>query len=389
MSLETLNTHSISVVFGYLHFKDSIKICYLNKKLYINFIIFCYKFSFVPLNFNKKEHLCYKNINHKIRSNFDMFTIFADNGTKINSINIFEQIQYVDCINNVNNLYKIIDFIPIKLKYINFGKHFDIPWDKKLLPDTVESISFHKKNKFNFNIHSNNLPKYLKKISFGYMFNKSIDNLPESIEVISFSNNSKFNQIIHKFPTSLKEISFGDWFNKPLEILPDNVNTIYFSKQSIFNSSIVFPNDLKSIHFGKEFDQDISCLFLCTNIQSIKLHTCSKFNQPFTVNINKSIKHISFGIKFNNIINLTQCENLYSLKFHNKSQYNQVTILPKNIEYLYLGKKFDYDLILPNTIKILKFPNNSKFSQRLIYDMNNFTGKLILGKLYRQKNKIL
>ncbi len=50
-----LDYNSIALVFEFLHFRDAIKICILNKKCYTDFIILCYKHSFVPLDLKKNS----------------------------------------------------------------------------------------------------------------------------------------------------------------------------------------------------------------------------------------------------------------------------------------------------------------------------------------------
>jgi len=76
----------------------------------------------------------------------------------------------------------------------------------------------------------------LTHIIFGWFFNQSIDNLPNSLIHITFGNN--FNQPFNNSLISLTHIIFGDDFNQLLPLLPS----------------------LTHITFGKNFDQSIDNL---------------------------------------------------------------------------------------------------------------------------------
>ncbi len=69
----------------------------------------------------------------------------------------------------------------------------------------------------------------------GEKFNKSLDNLPDTIRHIHFNFWSKFNQKNTQFPSSLKRILFGPVFNQKLDSLPNTVKILRFWESSNFN----------------------------------------------------------------------------------------------------------------------------------------------------------
>ena len=267
MSILNLDTNSLSVIFEFLHFRDGIKICMLNKQSYKQFIILCYTYSFVPINLKK-------NIDIYSHSNisFELFLTFCENGTDWPCVFLRDQIRNADCLKNVTCIEKLMQNMPKKLKHINFGKKFNIEWSKKFLPNTVEHISFHEKCKFNSNMRNLNMPSYLKKISFGRHFNKSIDYLPNTVEIIFFCKSSHFNKFIKKYPTCLRELYLGDNYNKPLILMPNSVKIIHFSNKSSFNSEIQYPTQLEKIYFGKFFNQSLAPLSRLANLIFIKFN---------------------------------------------------------------------------------------------------------------------
>lgn len=342
---------SISIIFEFLMFRDAIKLCYSNKLYYSNFLIFCYRFSFVPFDLEHKDF--YNCIKYKIHKNVPVYVISSD------IMHVRDKIKYADCIRNITKWEPVLGYSK-KIKYISLSSKFNTPWDKNLLPDTVEAIYFHEKCKFNYNISAINLPPNLKKISFGYAFNKPIDNLPDTVEILVFCKNSRFNQFINKFPKKLREVYFGDNYIKPLLHIPPCVKIIHFSNNSKFDDTIAYSQQLEEIYFGKAFSKDISPIF-DTCIRIIRFHTSSMFNSKFNGNSN-SLEVVIFGKKFNQTIDLSESHALKSIKFHNKSKFNRaLDKLPPNLKVLNLGREFNNILQIPNSLTSLKFPNNSKY----------------------------
>jgi len=84
------------------------------------------------------------------------------------------------------------------------------------------------------------LPKSLKEISFGTLFDQPII-LPEGLEKVVFG--SDFNQQL-KLPKSLKEIRFGSCFNQSI-ILPEGLKLIEFG--CIFKQKVKLPDNLETV----------------------------------------------------------------------------------------------------------------------------------------------
>lgn len=392
-----LDYDSVNVIFGFLHFRDAVKMCMLNKGCYAHFIIICYQNSFVPLDLRKKLKSYF--VPSSKFCSLDMFpnlfsiqhVIFFSSVVKMPRMHIADQIKNADCLRNVICLEKRCMAVPKKLKHISFGREFNAPWNKGVLPDSIVTISFHERCKFNFDVDRSCLPSNLRKISFGHMFNKSIDDLPDTVEVLFFCQNSKFNKVIKKFPSSLRELYLGDDYNRPLVNLPDSVEILHFSIKSRFNLEIQYPINLKKICFGKSFNQPLQQLSRLLELTTIKFHNCSLFNLPVEGAF-QALKSIRFGINFNNHVNLCNCPVLLTIKFSPKSKFNSsFSEAPKSLEYLYLGKNFNHDLWVPNTIKIITFPNSSKFVKIIYFYIADpkspTTPELIMGKKYKDQYK--
>ena len=112
-------------------------------------------------------------------------------------------------------------------RIIEFGIQFNQPICD-YLPPRIEKIVFNEKfNKFNQSV--NNLPKELKKITFGYHFNQPVDNLPTGLQRLTFGCN--FNQPVDNLPTGLQRLTFGNEFNQQLDNLSIGLQSFTISKK--------------------------------------------------------------------------------------------------------------------------------------------------------------
>jgi hypothetical protein len=158
-------------------------------------------------------------------------------------------------INNFMNLEQIIfddyfdqelDFqFPSNIKQIYFGKRFNKSIDN--LPDSIENIEFEYRSLFDKKI--NKYPDNLKKIIYGRNFSDSINNLPDSVEIINMKYCIYKGMPIYKLPKQLKILILrGD--NKIFCDINDNVK-VYSYELSFFSS--VNPN-IKSMNwlYGSE-----------------------------------------------------------------------------------------------------------------------------------------
>ena len=81
------------------------------------------------------------------------------------------------------------------------------------------------KNSFNKSV--DNLPNSVTYIKFGHDFNQFVDHLPKNLLIIKFGHN--FNHPVEKLPNMVTHIEFGACFKQPLKTLPKSVKTIYFN----------------------------------------------------------------------------------------------------------------------------------------------------------------
>jgi len=67
-----------------------------------------------------------------------------------------------------------------------------------------------------------NLPNSIKELYLDMRFNLELNNLPNSIKIISFANYSKYNKELNNLPNSVKVISFDEHciYDKELNNLP-------------------------------------------------------------------------------------------------------------------------------------------------------------------------
>lgn len=339
--LDRLDDNSIVNIIAFLRFSDSVNIAYINKAYYNRFLIFCYRHSFVSLDM------------HKIRKR-DVNALSSQ--THLQKITIADVMRNANCITNIIDLSRLGTQLHT-LKYVNLSKKFNVPWNANVLPNSVEVISFHDKSKFNYNFRSINLPQYLRVIQFGYMFDKNIDSLPDTVEIIRFCKNARFNQYINHFPSNLKEIYFGSEFNKPIHNLPIAIAIIYFSNGSRFNNAVDYPQTLKKIHFGQHFNQPITVY-----PKIIKFHINAVFNKPLHPTC--GLMYLYLGRHFNNALDLSDAVSLKILYFYQKSVFNRPIVAPGSLESLHVGKRFNNEITASESV-VIKFPHNSRFANTI------------------------
>ncbi|KAN0015861.1 hypothetical protein ACTFIU_005808 [Dictyostelium citrinum] len=140
--------------------------------------------------------------------------------------------------------------------------------NKLSLLSSLKILIFDKESKFNEKIEVGQLPYGLEEISFGGSFNQillpgvlpssslkvvtfgkefnqqlSIGSIPRGVEILNFSNDSKFNRSIDTIgilPSTLLHLKFGEHFQSPitkLNVLPPSLKTLQFSKS--FNKNLI------------------------------------------------------------------------------------------------------------------------------------------------------
>ena len=101
------------------------------------------------------------------------------------------------------NYKQSLDALPLNLKRIyinseNFNDDFDFSKYTKLT-----KLAFGKYCPHNQKLNLLNLPANIEYIKFGWNFNQEINNLPDSVEQIVFSNYCRFNKKITRLPKSI------------------------------------------------------------------------------------------------------------------------------------------------------------------------------------------
>ena len=69
----------------------------------------------------------------------------------------------------------------------------------------------------------------MRYLTFGYDFNKEVDNLPNSITYLTFGFD--FNKQVEHLPDSLTHLTFGYYFNQKVDNLPLDLKEIRMNKR--------------------------------------------------------------------------------------------------------------------------------------------------------------
>ena len=260
--------------------------------------------------------------------------------------------------------------LPTKLKILNFASAYNFNGnisEQKELPN-LKTLQFG--SKFNNNTWPNIKAPNLETLIFGNCFNKPIKTgeLPSNLTVLRFGR--YFNQNIDEdvLPKSLKTLRFGFDYNQGIgeNVLPKSLQTLTFGyafNQEICRNSL--PRSLRKLTFGHRFNKKINPNILPPNLEV--LHFGRNFNQAFCRNVlPPSLKKLTFGHKFNHTITLD--------------------ILPLNLEVLHFGRNFNRAFcrnVLPPSLKTLTFGH--KFNQH--FSINTLPKSLQMLKLGRDYNE--
>ena len=145
--------------------------------------------------------------------------------------------------NSLSKFFKLSESIYFNKYYISYKKfsRAENLWDlisftsKIILVEDVKNLIFFASNNIirkirfsnKFNRSVDNLPQSVESITFGDDFNQSVDNLPHKINnlfvgVESITFGYRFNQSVDKLPQSVKSITFGSDFNQSVDKLPES-----------------------------------------------------------------------------------------------------------------------------------------------------------------------
>lgn len=220
-----------------------------------------------------------------------------------------------------------LDFQHLKIMDFGFSTYeHDFP---EILPDSIEHLFLPLK----FNQIIKHLPKNLKSLKLGSLFNKSIDcDLPENLEHIQFSHD--YNQSPPVFNENLKTITFGQQFNQPLNQLPNSLLKLKFGGK--FNQPIHYlPSKLRTLDFGNDFNEHIE--FLPPSLE--KLVFRNDYNQPLPI-LPQNLRELILGDSFNQAIDQLP-EKLEVLIFGDNFNGILPKRIPKNLSTLDLGASYD------------------------------------------------
>jgi hypothetical protein len=284
----------------------------------------------------------------------------------------FNILEELDCSNN--EITEIIN-IPYSLKYLNCSNNkikslIDLPQDLIGLNCKKNPLEI---LHYPINVKPLKYPSKLKKIIFGEYFNQQIDNLPNKLIEILFTEQSEFNQPINNLPNSLKILSLCNKFNNSLDYLPNSMTHLtigngcmkYFGASCKFNQSINnLPNSLIELTFSNE------CIFqksLNNLPNSLKKITLSGYYTGSIDNLSDSIETIILGptwLKYN------------EMTFDPLCLKNKIRKLPKSLKYLYVinyGIREEFKELNFNNLELLNkdleksYNNPYKFEYYLDY----------------------
>lgn len=172
-----------------------------------------------------------KNTHNENNFSFDKNVFSFDENTNF-SLNLLSSNDNTDInkyFSNNNSNFTNVEYIRAEFissstdnKFIDFSyfpklKKIKLEISKKYnfkFPNNIEIVDLCDSNYFNDIIE---LPYSIKELYFGKSFNKSVDNLPSKLEILSFSSESEFNLQLLNLPIGLKKIFLGNKFNQYLD----------------------------------------------------------------------------------------------------------------------------------------------------------------------------
>lgn len=165
---------------------------------------------------------------------------------------------------------------------------------------------------------------------------------------------SDFNRPI-VLKTNIKKLIVGDKFNKPVELV-ETLEELHFGES--FNQPIVFNNGLKKLTLGEEFAQNV-------NLPSNLIYLGLKCNNSCILN------NLPNGIE-----DLELCVDI------------PLDNLPTGIKKIKLfNNNYPFELNnLPNTIELLKIPNNYKLKIKHYPNLKIFISNILYPYIHNYKN---
>ena len=152
--------------------------------------------------------------------------------------------------------------------------------------------------------------------------------------------------LLHKLPKSLRTLTFAPGFNQDRMRLPEGLQHLTFG--SMFDHSldkVTLPSRLQSLTFGNHFDQNLDKVLWPAGLQSLTFGVC--FNQRLDkVMWPASLQGLTLGAHFNRSLdNLTWPAGLQSLTFGGLFNRNLDNVIwPAGLQSLTFGRNFNQSL---------------------------------------------
>ncbi|KAM9965965.1 hypothetical protein ACTFIR_006149 [Dictyostelium discoideum] len=290
---------------------------------------------------------------------------------------------------NFNQSIRKNNIIPSSVTNLIFDS-FNKPLSIGSFPSSIQTLEF---NCFNQDINFGEIPSNVKNLKFGYPFNKSLKNLPNSIESLTimqcydrkielghclsltelnFTHYNRFNEEIKPgdLPITLKKLSLGSIFNKVLihGSIPPQLEYLNLGEE--FNKPLeegILPNSIKTLYLGVKFSQILKVFDLPKSLTNLIGIGNLKLQSPNVLNELTQLIELNLGNYYNHQIEVNYLPlNLKSLNLGSLNQSLIPNSLPNSITFLDMGKLYNHKLdinILPKSLNHLIFSN--EFNQSL------------------------
>lgn len=248
---------------------------------------------------------------------------------------------------NGNNENKIInlDYLPITLESFEIANSYkELRLDPKII---------------------NNLPPKLKKLKLYTCEDVSLENLPNTLEILNISCFSNQTNILDYLPTSLKKLNI-----KITKVFKPTENNVFVNNKPEIKFDVCkginfdsLPSGLESLIITGEYSGELNCLPIGLKI----LYLPSVYKSEIK-NIPETLTELKIPLEYDFLNNFKVCTNLkkitigFSFKQHSsiKSKFDLKKI-PNSIEEIEFGDQFNQDIdILPINIKKITFGFNFK-----------------------------
>ncbi len=126
----------------------------------------------------------------------------------------------------------------------------------------------------------NNLPEKLFKLELGKKFSQPLDNLPVSLRVLIFDESCKFDHPLDNLSNSLVALEISGIFNKSIGNLPDSIEILRLNIKIIMKIAKL-SKKLKNIYFGLGFTNSSQINFYSLkNLETISFNPYCQYDKP-------------------------------------------------------------------------------------------------------------